>query len=95
MAEHALTAFTALGCRGLMRVDFFLTPTATDIQRGEHLPGFTAASQYPRMFAAAGLTYPRLLDTLVDAAMTQPARPDHTPPASASHPVTIPSTACC
>ena len=53
-------------------------------------PGSTAASQYPRMFAAAGLTYPRLLDTLVDTALTRPVRPDHTPTASASHPVTIP-----
>ena len=34
------------------------------------MPGFTEASQVPKMFAAAGLAYPALLDLLVRDCLT-------------------------
>jgi D-alanine-D-alanine ligase-like ATP-grasp enzyme len=37
------------------------------------MPGFTAESQVPKMYAAGGLSYPELLDLLVRDALTAPA----------------------
>jgi D-alanine-D-alanine ligase len=34
-------------------------------------PGFTARSQVPRMFAAAGTGYPELLDLLIETAIAR------------------------
>lgn len=65
----AVTVFDALGCRGLARVDFFLTGEGPVLNEVNTTPGFTARSQAPRMFAAAGLPYPDLLDMLVADAL--------------------------
>ncbi|MDT9592662.1 D-alanine--D-alanine ligase [Nocardioides zeae] len=65
----ALRAYDALGCRGVARVDFFLTADGPVLNEVNTMPGFTAASQVPRMFAAAGLAYPDLLDLLVRDAL--------------------------
>lgn len=66
----ALRAFTALDCRGLLRVDFFLPDGGGEpiVNEVNTFPGFTAASQYPRMWQAAGMSYPDLLDTLIATA---------------------------
>jgi D-alanine-D-alanine ligase len=70
LRAHAVTAFTTLGCRGLLRVDFFLRPDGRLVLNEVNtLPGFTAASQYPRMWQAAGLTYPDLLEVLLTTAL--------------------------
>lgn len=61
----ALTAYDALGCRGVARVDFFLTDDGLVLNEVNTMPGFTATSQVPRMFAAAGVPYADLLDLLV------------------------------
>ncbi|MEV6681697.1 alanine racemase [Streptomyces erythrochromogenes] len=67
----AVEVFETLGCSGLIRVDFFLRdgidPVVNEVNT---FPGFTAASQYPQIWAAAGLPYPRLLDTLIETALT-------------------------
>ncbi len=70
IAQMAVTAFTAAGCEGLARCDFFLTETG-DILINEinTMPGFTPSSMYPRMWAAAGLSYPELIDELISLAM--------------------------
>jgi D-alanine-D-alanine ligase len=70
IAEMAVTAFTAAGCEGLARCDFFLTQSG-DVLINEinTMPGFTPSSMYPRMWAAAGLTYPQLIDELISLAM--------------------------
>jgi D-alanine-D-alanine ligase len=76
MRAQALTAFDALGCTGLLRVDFFLRPDGTLVLNEVNtFPGFTAASQYPRMWQAAGIDYRGLLDTLVDTALARSSRP--------------------
>ncbi|MDT0213703.1 D-alanine--D-alanine ligase family protein [Rothia sp. ARF10] len=70
VAQMALTAFEAAGCEGLARCDFFLTESGELlINEINTMPGFTPSSMYPRMWAAAGLTYPELVDELIALAM--------------------------
>jgi len=33
------------------------------------MPGFTSISMYPKLWQASGLSYPKLLETLIDLAM--------------------------
>lgn len=67
----AVTMFRALGCRGLARVDFFLTSSGPVLNEVNTFPGFTSHSQVPRMFAAAGVSYPALLDILIGTALVR------------------------
>ncbi|MEJ3657713.1 D-alanine--D-alanine ligase family protein [Actinomycetes bacterium KLBMP 9759] len=72
MGELAVLAFEALGCNGLLRVDFFLRPDGElVVNEVNTFPGFTAGSQYPRMWAAAGMDYTTLLSTLLDTALAR------------------------
>ncbi|MDQ1712721.1 MAG: D-alanine-D-alanine ligase [Frankiaceae bacterium] len=65
----AAQAFTALGCAGLARVDFFVTPGGVVVNEVNTMPGFTPQSMYPRMWAASGVPYPDLVDRLVGLAL--------------------------
>jgi D-alanine-D-alanine ligase len=69
----AVTLYDALGCAGVARVDFFLTEQGPVLNEVNTAPGFTAASQVPKMFAAAGTSYADLLDLLVGDALADPA----------------------
>jgi D-alanine-D-alanine ligase len=69
LGDAALSVYDALGCRGLARVDFFLTADGLVLNEVNTMPGMTAASQVPKMFAAGGLAYPDLLDRLIRAAL--------------------------
>jgi D-alanine-D-alanine ligase len=75
VAEHvrglAIRAFRAIDCQGLARVDFFLTDNGPVVNEINTMPGFTTISMYPRMWAASGIDYPRLLATLVDTAISR------------------------
>jgi D-alanine-D-alanine ligase len=68
--EYACQAFTALDCAGLARVDFFVTPEL-DVYLNEinTMPGFTPTSVFPRMWAATGLEYPKLVNRLIRTAL--------------------------
>jgi len=68
--ELACRTFVALDCAGLARVDFFVTPEL-DVYLNEinTMPGFTSTSMFPRMWAASGLEYPKLVDRLVRTAL--------------------------
>jgi D-alanine-D-alanine ligase len=68
--EYATRTFTALDCAGLGRVDFFVTP-ANEIYLNEinTMPGFTPTSMFPRMWAATGLEYPKVVDRLIRTAL--------------------------
>jgi len=64
----ALAAFKALACSGMARVDFFLE-RGTDrlyVNEVNTIPGFTEISMYPKLWAATGLPFPRLLERLID-----------------------------
>lgn len=69
----SVKVFEALGCEGLARVDFFLTPQG-DLYCNEinTMPGFTAQSMYPRLWAESGVDYPALIDTLVQQGLNRP-----------------------
>jgi D-alanine-D-alanine ligase len=69
----AAAAFEALGCEGLARVDCFYTDTG-DVVVNEinTMPGFTPHSMYPQMWAATGMSYPELIDELVQLALHRP-----------------------
>ncbi|GGB47555.1 D-alanine--D-alanine ligase [Lentibacillus populi] len=68
--QVAVNAFTALQCEGLARVDFFLTETG-DIYVNEvnTLPGFTRISMYPKLWEVSGISYPELIDRLIELAI--------------------------
>lgn len=74
LTRAALAMFDALGCGGLARMDFFLTEDGTVLNEVNTMPGLTAASQAPRMFAAAGVPYHDLVARLVKGARV-PAAP--------------------
>ncbi|MFK3836125.1 D-alanine--D-alanine ligase [Microbacterium sp. NPDC087868] len=68
LKRAALAMFDALGCGCLARMDFFLTDDGPVLNEVNTMPGLTAASQAPRMFAAAGVAYPDLVARLVKGA---------------------------
>jgi D-alanine-D-alanine ligase len=70
--EQAAVAFDAVGAEGLSRVDFFYTPGGElVINEINTMPGFTPSSMYPQMWAASGLSYPELIDELLQLALTR------------------------
>ena len=73
--EMAIAAFKAIDCAGLARVDFLLDPTSEKLYLNEinTMPGFTAISMYPKLWAATGLEYPRLIDRLIALALERHA----------------------
>ncbi|MCG6889425.1 MAG: D-alanine--D-alanine ligase [Gammaproteobacteria bacterium] len=72
--QTALAAFKALECRGMARVDMFLT--ADDeiyVNEINTIPGFTAISMYPKLWQATGLSYTDLIDRLIQLAIEEHA----------------------
>jgi len=67
----AIRAFVALDCAGMARADFLLDRGNLKVYVNElnTIPGFTAMSMYPKMWAASGLSYPELLDRLIQLAL--------------------------
>jgi D-alanine-D-alanine ligase len=65
--ELAVKAFKAVDCSGLARVDFLMDPKTGKIFLNEinTMPGFTAISMYPKLWAASGLEYADLIDRLI------------------------------
>ena len=69
--ELAVKVYSAIGCQGLSRVDFFVTHADNRIVFNEinTLPGFTSISMYPKLFAASGIPYSQLIDELLKLAV--------------------------
>jgi D-alanine-D-alanine ligase len=65
--QLAMAAFKAVDCAGLARVDFLMDPTTRKIYLNEinTMPGFTAISMYPKLWAASGVAYPKLIERLI------------------------------
>lgn len=64
--ETAATAFEALGCDGMARVDFFLCPDGRLlVNELNTIPGFTDISMYSKVMAASGVSYSEVIDRLV------------------------------
>ncbi|MGD6743080.1 D-alanine--D-alanine ligase family protein [Streptomyces sp. BH106] len=66
----AVDAFEAMSCEGIVRADFFLDEDGEFvINEINTLPGFTPISMYPRMWQESGVSYPELVDRLIQAAL--------------------------
>ena len=63
----AVGAFKAVDCSGLARVDFLMEPKSRKIYLNEinTMPGFTAISMYPKLWAASGVPYSDLIGRLI------------------------------
>ncbi|WP_164214528.1 D-alanine--D-alanine ligase [Virgibacillus sp. YIM 98842] len=70
MQEVAVKAFETLECGGLARVDFFLTKGGEIyVNEVNTLPGFTKISMYPKLWEISGISYPDLINELIELAI--------------------------
>ncbi len=69
--QLAIAAFKAVDCSGLARVDFLMEPKTRKIYLNEinTMPGFTSISMYPKLWAATGVSYPELIERLIQLGM--------------------------
>ncbi len=67
----AVQAFQVLECAGLARVDFLMDGRRGEVYLNEvnTMPGFTRISMYPKLWEASGISYPELVDRLVQLAV--------------------------
>jgi D-alanine-D-alanine ligase len=67
----AVQAFRAVDCEGMARVDFFLRENSEELILNEinTIPGFTQISMYPKLWEISGISFPRLLEELIDLGM--------------------------
>jgi D-alanine-D-alanine ligase len=70
----AVSAFLAVGCEGLARVDFFVDGERVLLNELNTMPGFTPTSVYAKLLDASGVPYPRLLDHLCRLALVRRAQ---------------------
>ena len=79
--ELAVRSFKAVDCSGLARVDFLMEPGRETSKQSRKIylneintmPGFTAISMYPKLWAASGLDYPDLIDRLIQLGLERHA----------------------
>jgi len=75
LRRTATNAFKALGCDGMARVDFFLTPDMSFVVNELNtIPGFTNISMYAKAMAASGVSYAEVLDRLIERALSHAGR---------------------
>lgn len=67
----AVRAYLAIDCAGMARVDFLLAGETGVLYLNElnTIPGFTAISMYPKLWEASGVSYPELIDRLIELAL--------------------------
>jgi D-alanine-D-alanine ligase len=71
--DLAVRAFEAISAEGIARVDAFVTPDdEVVLNEINTMPGFTPISMYPKMWEASGLSYPELIDELIQLALERP-----------------------
>ena len=65
--SQAITAFRALGCQGLARVDFFYSHDGKIIiNEINTMPGLTGKSAFPKLWQAAGVSYQQMVTILIE-----------------------------
>ncbi len=66
--DLAVRAYQTVDCSGMARVDFFLQEKTEKLFLSEinTIPGFTEISMYPKLWEVSGLSYPDLLDELIN-----------------------------
>jgi D-alanine-D-alanine ligase len=80
MRAIAVRAYKAIDCAGMARVDFLLDRDTEKFYINEvnTIPGFTNISMYPKLWEASGLSYPELVDKLIELALERRAERDRT-----------------
>jgi len=78
--DLAIRSFKAIDCCGMARVDFLIDPQTGEIFLNEinTIPGFTSISMYPKLWENSGLSYPALIDRLIELALERKADRDIT-----------------
>jgi D-alanine-D-alanine ligase len=73
--QLAVKACKAIDCQGMARVDFLLDRESGDLYLNEvnTIPGFTSISMYPKLWEACGVSYPMLVDRLIELALERKA----------------------
>ena len=73
--QLAIDAYLAFDCAGMARVDFLLSRATSELFVSEvnTIPGFTSISMYPKLWEASGITYPELIDRLIELALERHA----------------------
>lgn len=70
--ELALRTFKVLNLEGMSRVDVFMTDKGKIyVNEVNTIPGFTKISMYPKLWQASGLSYPKLIDKLIELALAR------------------------
>lgn len=71
--ELAIRAYRTLDLSGLSRVDFFIDKRSKKVYLNEinTIPGFTSISMFPKMCAASGLPYEKLIMHVIDLAIVR------------------------
>jgi D-alanine-D-alanine ligase len=74
--DLSLCAFAAIDAAGLARVDFFYLEAEDRLYLNEinTMPGFTITSMYPKLWEAAGVSYPELVSRLIALALQRAGR---------------------
>jgi D-alanine-D-alanine ligase len=69
--DLAVRAYLAIDCAGMARADFLLSRVTGELYVNElnTIPGFTAISMYPKLWEASGVSYPELIDRLIELAI--------------------------
>jgi D-alanine-D-alanine ligase len=67
----AVAGYQAVECEGMARVDFLMEAATGKffINEINTVPGFTSISMFPKMWEAAGIPYPKLIDRLIELAL--------------------------
>ena len=67
----AVQVYLAIDCAGMARVDFLLAKESGALYVNEvnTIPGFTEISMYPKLWAATGISYPELINRLIELAV--------------------------
>ena len=78
--ELANAAFKMVDCSGMARADFLLDQESGDLWLNElnTIPGFTDISMYAKLWEASGVSYPDLIDNLIELALERKADRDKT-----------------
>jgi D-alanine-D-alanine ligase len=78
--DLALKAYKAIDCSGMARVDFFLDKVTGELFVNElnTIPGFTKISMYPKLWNASGISYPELINRLIELALERKSDRDRT-----------------
>jgi len=73
ISQYAREAFKAIDGCGMARVDFLIDSVSGQVYLNEvnTIPGFTSISMYPKLWQASGLSYPDLIDRLIELAVSR------------------------